>query len=58
MINEIQRDMAESLYIVPWLAQAGVFSTMPQVQDFYYKSSFRFGTETLPRVWLDPSLKV
>ena len=28
------------------------------VQDFYYKSSFRFGTETLPRVWLDPSLKV
>ena len=58
MINEIQRDMAESLYIVPWLAQAGVFSTMPQVQDFYYKSSFRFGTETLPRVWLDDSKRV
>ena len=58
MINEIQRDMAESLYIVPWLAQAGVFSTMPQVQDSYYKSSFRVGTETYPRVWLDDSKRV
>ncbi len=31
---------------------------VPQVQDYYYKSSFRFGTETLARVWLDDSKRV
>jgi peptide/nickel transport system substrate-binding protein len=57
IINEIQRDMAEANYLSPWIARVGVSGKMPHVMDYYYKSSFRFGTETLPRVWLDPSLK-
>ena len=50
--------MAPMNYITPWIARVGVSSFMPQVQDYYYKSSFRFGTETLARAWLDDSKRV
>jgi len=53
LIQEIQRDMAETMYIVPYVASPGVIGNLPHVRDFWYKSSFAFGTETLPYVWLN-----
>ncbi len=58
LVKEIQRDMAPAQFISTWIARVGVSSFMPQVQDYFYKSSFRFGTETLARVWLDESKRV
>ena len=47
LVKEIQRDMAPMNYITPWIARVGVSSSwMPQVQAYFYKSSFRRGTET------------
>ena len=58
LIFEIQRDLAPANFISPWIARVGVFAVMPQVQDWYYKSSFRVGTESWARAWLDPSKKL
>lgn len=51
LINEIQRDMAEKMYIVPWVVGTGVFGSLPHVEDLGYKSSFAVGTESLPYAW-------
>jgi hypothetical protein len=58
LVKEIQRDMAPMNYITPWIARVGVYSWMPQVQDYYYKSSFRRGTETTARMWLDETKRL
>ena len=57
-VKELQRDMAPLNFISPWIARVGVYSWMPQVQDYFYKSSFRRGTETTARTWLDDSKRV
>ena len=58
LIHEIQRDMAEANFMSPFAGQAGVYARMPQVQGFHFKSSYRVGTETLARAWLDDSKRV
>ena len=58
LVKEIQRDMAPLNYITTWITRPGVTAWMPQVQDFFYKASFRIGTDTLARAWLDDSQRV
>ncbi len=52
LIHDIQRYMAEKMYMVPYSALPGVGGFRPWVRGLYYKSSFGYGAEVAIHVWL------
>jgi peptide/nickel transport system substrate-binding protein len=53
MVHDIQRYMADKMWMVPYYGSPGMTGIKSHVKNFNYKSSFSFGTDTLRKVWLD-----
>ena len=51
--KEIQRVMAESMYIVPWPGQSSIWAGNPNIQNFFPRAGYGNGVEYLPFAWLD-----
>jgi peptide/nickel transport system substrate-binding protein len=53
LVHDIQRYMADKMWMVPYYGSPGMLGYKSHVKNFNYKSSFSFGTDTLRKVWLD-----
>jgi peptide/nickel transport system substrate-binding protein len=50
-VKEIQRVMAESMLLVPYHGSAGYAYAQPWMQNFFYKDSYAYHTESVGKAW-------
>lgn len=53
IVKEIQRNMAESMYLVPWTGYSGVIIHQPWVKNFQWARDYAPAVENLPHLWID-----
>ena len=53
IINDIQRNMAESMYLIPWTGYSGVTLVQPWVKNYQWARDYAPAAENLPHLWID-----
>ena len=53
LVRDVQRMMAESMYLVPWTGESTAFIYQPYVKGIQQSRGYGYGSETLPGLWLD-----
>ena len=53
IVKEIQRNMAESMYLIPWTGYSGVMIHQPWVKNFQWARDYAPAVENLPHLWID-----
>ncbi len=53
LLKDIQREMAEFMYIVPWLPPSALASKQPYMRDMHIRGGFGVGTTYHPFMWKD-----
>jgi ABC-type transport system substrate-binding protein len=54
-VHEIQRYMAEKMYVVPYYGWGQLIAKQPWVRNFNWKTGVSVGTDVFRTVWLDQS---
>ncbi|MCH8921319.1 MAG: hypothetical protein IIA23_11545, partial [Chloroflexi bacterium] len=53
LVRDVQRMMAESMYLVPWTGESTASIYQPYVKGIQHSRGYGYGSETLPGLWLD-----
>jgi peptide/nickel transport system substrate-binding protein len=55
IIHEIQRSMAESMWLVPWPGVSTAYAYQPWVKGVRLVRGYGYGAEVAPHIWIDKS---
>jgi ABC-type transport system substrate-binding protein len=53
LVREVQRMMAESMYLVPWPGVSTAYVYQPWVKNIQLIRGYGFGAETAVHLWVD-----
>jgi len=53
LVRDVQRMMAESMYLVPWTGESTASIFQPFVKNVQLSRGYGYGSETAPGLWLD-----
>ena len=54
-LHDLQREMAERMYVVPWTSPSEMWLRGEWVHDLHVRGGLGVGREVAPYAWLDPS---
>lgn len=52
-VRDVERHMAESMYLIPWPGTSTAYIFQPWVKGIQLIRGYAYGAETLPKIWLD-----
>jgi ABC-type transport system substrate-binding protein len=54
-VHDLQREMAEQMYVVPWMSAPELWLRGEWVHDLHVRGGMGVGREVAPYAWIDPS---
>ena len=53
LVRDVQRMMAESMYLIPWPGESTAYIFQPWVKNIQLIRGYAYGLETAVNLWLD-----